>query len=98
MSIKEELGAQSVTGISMAAWNATVWYMYAKLEHDRLQIELWAAEWEQMRVSGRNGSGQNGMDRMVWTKWNRQNWMNKLVRQKMVWRKLYGYNGMVKMV
>ena len=34
-------------------------------------------------VTGQNGSGQNGTDKMVWTKW----YMNKMVLDKMVWTK-----------
>jgi len=52
-------------------------------------------------VTGQNGSGQNGTDKMVWTKWYRpygqnvirQNGMDKMVRTN--W---YGQNGTNKMV
>jgi len=33
-------------------------------------------------VLGQNGSGQNGTDKMVWTKWYGQNGMDKMVRTK----------------
>ena len=45
-------------------------------------------------VTGQNGSGRNGTDKMVWTKW----YMDKMVLDKMVWRKWYGQNGTVEMV
>src|SRR6218665_1079002 len=47
---------------------------------------------------GENGSGQNGTDKMVWTKWHGQNGMDKMVLDKMGWTKWYGQNGMDKMV
>jgi len=40
-------------------------------------------------VTGQNGSGQNGTDKMVWTKW---------YMDKMVWTKWYGQNGTNKAV
>ncbi len=40
-------------------------------------------------VLGQNGSGQNGTDKMVWTKW----YTDKMVLDKMVWTKWYGQNG-----
>src|SRR6218665_684694 len=40
-------------------------------------------------VTGQNGSGQNGTDKMVWTKW----YTDKMVLDKMVWTKRYGQNG-----
>ena len=43
-------------------------------------------------VLGQNGSGQNGMDKMVWTKW----YTDKMVLDKMVRTKWYGQNGMDK--
>jgi len=46
------------------------------------------------RVLGQNGSGQNGTDKMAWTKW----YMDKMVLDKMVWTKWYGQNGMDKML
>jgi len=46
------------------------------------------------KVLGQNGSGQNGTNKMVWTKW----YTDKMVLNKMVWRKLYGQNGTVEMV
>src|SRR6218665_2770692 len=60
--------------------------------------------WLQSRVTGQNGSGQNGTDKMVygqngirtkwyWTKWYGQNGMDKMVRTK--W---YRQNGMDKMI
>jgi len=42
-------------------------------------------------VTGQNGSGQNGTDRMVWTKW----YTDKMVLDKMVETKLYGQNGTI---
>ena len=45
-------------------------------------------------VTGQNGSGQNGMDKMVWTKW----YTDKVSLDKMVWTKWYGQNGTDKMV
>ena len=42
-----------------------------------------------LRVLGQNGSGQNGTDKMVWTKW----YTDKMVLDKMVQTKLYGQNG-----
>jgi len=38
-------------------------------------------------VTGQNGSGQNGTDKMVWTKW----YTDKMVADKMV----YGQNGTI---
>src|SRR6218665_3066446 len=40
-------------------------------------------------VLGQNGSGQNGTDKMGWTKW----YTDKMVLDKMVWTKWYGQNG-----
>jgi len=37
-------------------------------------------------VLGQNGSGQNGTDKIVWTKW----YTDKMVLDKMVWTKWYG--------
>src|SRR6218665_1377282 len=45
-------------------------------------------------VTGQNGRGQNGTDKMVWTKW----YTDKMIRDKMVWTKWYGQNGTDKMV
>jgi len=45
-------------------------------------------------VTGQNGSGQNGTDKMVWTKW----YTDKMSLDKMVWTKWYGQNGTDKMV
>ena len=45
-------------------------------------------------VLGQNGSGQNGTDKMVWTKW----YTDKMVLDKMVRTKWYGQNGMAKML
>src|SRR6218665_629504 len=42
-------------------------------------------------VLGQNGSGQNGTDKMVWTKW----YTDKMVLDKMVWTKWYGQNGTI---
>jgi len=42
-------------------------------------------------VTGQNGSGQNGTDKMVWTKW----YTDKMVLDKMVWAKWYGQNGTI---
>ena len=39
-------------------------------------------------VLGQNGSGQNCMDKMVWTKW----YTDKMVLVKMAWTKWYGQN------
>src|SRR6218665_1148314 len=46
------------------------------------------------RVLGQNGSGQNGTDKMVWTKW----YTDKMSLDKMARTKWYGQNGMDKMV
>src|SRR6218665_2501698 len=43
------------------------------------------------RVTGQNGSGQNGTDKMVWTKW----YADKMVLDKMVRTKWYGQNGTI---
>ena len=40
-------------------------------------------------VLGQNGSGQNGTDKMVWTKW----YTDKMVLDKMVRTKWYGQSG-----
>ena len=40
-------------------------------------------------VLGQNGSGQNGTDKMVWTKW----YTGKMVLDKLAWTKWYGQNG-----
>src|SRR6218665_4144745 len=40
-------------------------------------------------VLGQYGSGQNGTDKMVWTKW----YTDKMALDKMVWRKWHGQNG-----
>ena len=45
-------------------------------------------------VLGQNGSGQNGTDKMAWTKWN----TDKMVLDKMAWTKWYGQNGRDKTV
>src|SRR6218665_3318113 len=42
-------------------------------------------------VTGHNGSGQNGTDKMVWTKW----YTDKMALDKMVWTKWYGQNGTI---
>ena len=42
-------------------------------------------------VLGQNGSGQNGTDKMVWTKW----YTDKMVLDKMVWTKWCGQNGTI---
>ena len=42
-----------------------------------------------MTVLGQNGSGQNGTDKMEWTKW----YTDKMVLDKMVRTKWYGHNG-----
>src|SRR6218665_3302412 len=42
-------------------------------------------------VTGQNGSGQNGTDKMVWTKW----YTDKMVLDKMVRTKWYGQNGTI---
>ena len=49
------------------------------------------------RVTGQNGSGQNGTDKMVWTKWYGQNGMGQNGMDKMAWTKWYEQNGMDKM-
>src|SRR6218665_3214669 len=41
------------------------------------------------RVLGQNGSGQNGTDKMVWTKW----YTDKMVLDKMARTKWYGQTG-----
>jgi len=40
-------------------------------------------------VYGQNGIGQNGMDKIIWTKWC----MDRMVLDKIVWTQLYGQNG-----
>src|SRR6218665_3351924 len=45
-------------------------------------------------VLGQNGSGRNGTDEMVWTKW----YTDKMALDKMVWTKWHGQNGTDKMV
>jgi len=42
-------------------------------------------------VTGQNGSGQNGTDKMVRTKW----YTDKMVLDKMVRTKWYGQNGTI---
>ena len=48
-------------------------------------------------VTGQNGSGQNGTDKMVWTKWYTdkmvygQNGIGQNGRDKMVWTKRYNF-------
>ena len=42
-------------------------------------------------MTGQNGSGQNGTDKMVWTKW----YTDKMALDKMVWTKWYGQNGTI---
>src|SRR6218665_2061228 len=42
-----------------------------------------------IEVLGQNGSGQNGTDKMVWTKW----YTDKMVLDKTVRTKWYGQNG-----
>ena len=46
------------------------------------------------RVLRQNGSGQNGTDKMVWTKW----YKDKMVLDKMAWTKWYGQNGTIKIL
>src|SRR6218665_857400 len=43
-------------------------------------------------VLGQNGSGQNGTDKMVWTKW----YTDKMLLDKMVRTKWYGQSGIAK--
>ena len=45
-------------------------------------------------VTGQNGSGQNGTEKMAWTKW----YTDKMSLDKMVWTKWYGQNGTEKLV
>jgi len=45
-------------------------------------------------VLGQNGSGQNGTDEMVWTKW----YTDKMLLDKMVWTKWYEQNGTYKIL
>ena len=45
--------------------------------------------WPICGVLGQNGSGQNGTDKMVWTKW----YTDKTALDKMVWTKWHGQNG-----
>ena len=45
-------------------------------------------------VLGQNGSGQNGTDKKVWTKW----YTDKMSLDKMVWTKWHGQNGMNKTI
>jgi len=40
-------------------------------------------------VTGQNGSGQSGTDKLVWTKW----YTDKIVLDKMIWTKWYRQNG-----
>ena len=42
-------------------------------------------------VTGQNGSGQNGTDKMVWTNW----YTDIMVLDKMAWTKWYGQNGTI---
>jgi len=42
-------------------------------------------------VNGKIGSGKNGTDKMVWTKW----YTDKMVLDTMVWTKWYGQNGTI---
>src|SRR6218665_3910735 len=46
-------------------------------------------QWGAEGVLGQNGSGQNGTDKMVWTKW----YTDKMALDKMVWTKWHGQNG-----
>jgi len=45
-------------------------------------------------IQGQNGNGQNGTDKMVWTKW----YMDKMALDKMARTKWYGENGTEKIV
>src|SRR6218665_2161361 len=42
-------------------------------------------------VVGQNGSGQNGTDKMVWTKWYGQNGIGQNGTDKLVWTKWYNF-------
>ena len=61
-----------------------------KIERYSVEIAEQMVSWLQ-GVAGQNGSGQNGTDKMVWTKWYR----DKMVLDKMVWTKWYGQNGTI---
>src|SRR6218665_1502487 len=58
--------------------------------HKKLKLEV--LKTCVFRVLGQNGSGQNGTDKMVWTKW----YTDKMVLDKMGWSKWNRQNRMVK--
>ena len=52
-----------------------------------------SCRWHMEVVTGQNGSGQNGTDKMVWTKWyTAKIVLDKMVAVKMVGTKWYGWN------
>ena len=65
----------------------------------KLQYRIRAVSGAPLRVTGQNGSGQNGTDKMIWTKWytDKMVWTkwytDKMALDKMVWTKWYGQNG-----
>jgi len=57
------------------SWGQRVLHLWNNVPYYRTD-ELW--------VLGQNGRGQNGMDKMVWTKWYGQNGIEQNGAEKMV--------------
>jgi len=49
---------------------------------ERIHIIIHGVKWTK-RVTGQNGSGQNGTEKMVWTMW----YTEKTLSDKIVWTK-----------
>ena len=73
-----ELGANARISLGSAAASSSYYIALQTMQTaSRLLIN---------RVLGQNGSGQNGTDKMVWTKW----YTDKMVLDQMVRTKWYG--------
>src|SRR6218665_361768 len=57
----------------------------------RIQYKMLYFVIELLGVTGQNGSGQNGTDKMVRTKWYGQNGIGQNGTDKMVWTKWYNF-------
>jgi len=77
---KEKMGAGYTVGIEMTS------KMQRNSAHTRLwKVVLMLSLTTIARVTGQNGSGQNGTDKMIWTKWYGQNGTDKMVQFYILW-------------